>query len=92
MTSTIDEKNRDHELGTTAEVDSQNIDISPEKSKEETKDGKDDEEKESKGSIKDYFVSIHLMPNTLLLTGTSESSNTATDSASFCMAPPASAR
>ena len=58
MTSaSTDEKNRDPELGT-PDAESQNIDITPEKSKEEAKDSKDGEEKEKKGSIKDYFVNI----------------------------------
>lgn len=56
MTS-VDEKNRIPAPETVTEDESQDIDISPEKSKEDEKDGKDGEEKEGKNSIKHYFVS-----------------------------------
>jgi hypothetical protein len=61
MTS-VDEKNRDPELGTPREAESPTIDVPPEKSKEEAKESKDGEEKENKGSIKDYFVGGLLTP------------------------------
>jgi hypothetical protein len=61
MTS-VDEKDRDPELGTPPEAESPANDVPPEKSKEKTKESKDGEEKENKGNIKDYFVGVLLTP------------------------------